>query len=87
MKYELTMTKRATKQLSKAPKSMKDAIDAKLNKLAENPYSEELDIKKLKGEEEAYRMRVRNWRVVYKLYNNELKIVVVKAGDRKEVYK
>lgn len=41
--------------------------------------------KKLKGRE-AYRIRVGNYRIIYEIEDKILKVTVIDAGDRKEIY-
>jgi mRNA interferase RelE/StbE len=42
---------------------------------------------KLEGEENAYRLRVRDYRIVYEIYDDKLVISVVKVGHRRDVYR
>ena len=45
------------------------------------------DIKKLKGYDDLLRMRLGNYRVVYKVENNQIIIIsILLAGHRKDVY-
>jgi mRNA interferase RelE/StbE len=43
--------------------------------------------KKLKGAEELYRLRVGDYRIIYTVEDNELLVIVVNTGHRKEVYR
>ncbi|MCL1470018.1 type II toxin-antitoxin system RelE family toxin [Argonema antarcticum] len=40
------------------------------------------DVQKLSGEENAYRVRVDDYRIVYEIYDRVLLVVVVKVGNR-----
>jgi mRNA interferase RelE/StbE len=42
---------------------------------------------KLSGTDDLWRVRVRQYRVIYKIVDDELIVVVVKIGDRKDVYR
>lgn len=42
--------------------------------------------KKLHGIPHCYRLRVKDWRVLYRIYNATFLIEVIKIGHRKEVY-
>jgi mRNA interferase RelE/StbE len=42
---------------------------------------------KLAGDEDLWRIRVRQYRVIYQIRNDQLTVVVVKIGDRKDVYR
>lgn len=44
-------------------------------------------VKKLAGETQLYRIRKGNYRIVYTFQDKELVVLVVKIGDRKEVYR
>jgi mRNA interferase RelE/StbE len=44
-------------------------------------------VKKLAGMDNLYRIRSGDYRIVYTINNKALLIIVVKIGDRKEVYK
>ena len=60
-------------------------IDA-VNLLSLNPYTELLQIKKMKGIEGLYRIRIQDYRVIYLIENQRIKISVIKIGHRKDVY-
>lgn len=62
-------------------------ILAALTALGDDPYSQDADIKKLSGHEGLYRLRVGAYRVAYSVDNGELVILVVKVGNRREVYR
>ncbi|MCJ7628430.1 MAG: type II toxin-antitoxin system mRNA interferase toxin, RelE/StbE family [Longimicrobiales bacterium] len=57
-----------------------DEIDA----LQDNPRPQRC--KKLKGREDFYRIRVGDYRVVYRIEDKVLLILIVRIGDRKEIY-
>ena len=42
--------------------------------------------KKLKGED-AYRIRVGEYRVIYEIHDNTLVVIVIKIGHRQDVYR
>ncbi|GAB5465137.1 MAG: hypothetical protein Kapaf2KO_05730 [Candidatus Kapaibacteriales bacterium] len=52
--------------------------------LSTNPRPPEC--KKLKGRD-AYRIRIGNYRVLYRIFDDELIIDIFKVGHRKEVYR
>ena len=52
--------------------------------LADNPRP--ISSKKLTNEE-LYRIRIGNYRILYEIYDDRLVVLVVKAGHRKDVYK
>ena len=85
--YEVVFKKSALKELEKLPTRTQQKILDAVQLLALNPYTELLQIKKLKGAENLYRFRIQDYRVLYTLEGNILKITVIKVGHRKEVYK
>jgi mRNA interferase RelE/StbE len=60
-------------------------IRGKLDNLCEDPHGTGFDIKKLQGRD-GYRLRVGNYRAIYRLDNNKLLVIVLEVGDRKEIY-
>lgn len=43
--------------------------------------------KKLSGEDGVYRARVGSYRILYDIYDSELVVLIIKVGNRREVYK
>ncbi len=41
----------------------------------------------MKGEENTYRLRVKNYRIVYEILDEQLIVLIVKVGHRREVYR
>ncbi len=79
-KYRLTITKRAEKFIKKHDKDTQKRI---LNAIIELPNG---DIKKLKGIDEIFRLRVGDFRVLFRKNDEELVIIVVDIGNRGEIY-
>jgi len=42
---------------------------------------------KLSGGDDLWRIRVRQYRVIYQIVDTELIVTIVKVGDRKDVYR
>ena len=57
-----------------------------LRRLEEDPLPEECDVKKLRGFESAFRIRIGKYRVVYKVDWRERKVFVVFIGHRGKAY-
>lgn len=86
--YSLKIEKRAERFIRKLDSKMQDLIISKLEILKLNPYDNNLDIKKLKGGSgNEYRLRIRDLRIIYKIYNRELIIVIIDANYRKNIYR
>ncbi len=84
--YEIELSKQARKTYLKLPETIRALIYKKIKELAESPYVNHCDVKKLHGITDCYRLIVRDWRVLYRIYNDTLLIEVIKIGHRKEVY-
>jgi mRNA interferase RelE/StbE len=82
--YRIEVLKTAQKSLSKLPKDIQARIVQKIDDLAINPYS--TDTKKLKNSNGRFRVRVGDYRIIYKVQDNELVILIVKVAHRREVY-
>ena len=85
---EISFTKTAAKDLRKVqqgnPVIFKKIVED-IKDLAENPFPN--GYKELKGEDDAYRIRVGSYRVLYTVEDAELLIEVFRVGPRGDVYK
>ncbi|MDO8753700.1 MAG: type II toxin-antitoxin system RelE/ParE family toxin [Anaerolineales bacterium] len=84
--YKISYSKEAEKSLLRMPRNTAKLIREKMEVIAANPYADHPNAKKLQGKE-GYRLRIGDWRVVYKIKNEQLIIVVMKIASRGEVYK
>ncbi|MBF0503223.1 MAG: type II toxin-antitoxin system RelE/ParE family toxin [Candidatus Riflebacteria bacterium] len=75
----------AGKQIADLPERIQKQIDKKIVALADNPYP--AGFKKLKGPEEFFRVRSGDYRIIYQIEGGLLIVIVVRVGNRKEVYK
>ena len=86
MTYDIEFTKKATKELKLIDAKVAKQLMGKIEELAKDPYSKELDIKKLRGINDVYRLRHGKYRVLYEVNNSKLIVTVIKVGARGEVY-
>jgi mRNA interferase RelE/StbE len=84
MSYTVQLEKRAQKQLSQIPQPFLDAIDQKILALENDPRPS--GCKKLKGKE-GWRIRVGDYRVIYKIDDGILLVLVIEIGNRKNIYR
>lgn len=84
MSYAVFVERYALKQLKKLDKKEVPAIKAAIAGLAENPRPQ--GYIKLKGEE-AYRIRVGNYRIIYEIDDGKITVTVVAVGHRKDIYR
>ena len=84
MKYTILIERYAQKQIIKLDKKIIPVIKASIADLADNPRP--YGYKKLKGED-AYRIRVGDYRVIYEIDDGKIIVIVVSVGHRKDIYK
>jgi len=84
-KYEIEYAPAAAKYLSKLRNSkLKSRLDAAIEKLAENPRPS--GCKKLVGRGNLYRVRTGEYRVIYRVDDGVLVVLVLYVGHRSEIY-
>ncbi len=83
-KYEIQIKKSAAKELSKIPKETLLRVISKIESLADDPHP--TGSIKLTNQEK-YRVRVKNYRILYKIEDDILTIFVIKVGHRKDIYR
>jgi len=83
--YKIVFQKSAGKALERLPGSAPERILFKINALKENPRPQ--GVKKLAGSENLYRIRIRDYRVIYSIFEGVLIIEILRIGHRKDVYK
>ena len=84
MKYAVLIERYAQKQIMKLDKQIIPAIKSAIASLADNPRP--YGYKKLKGEE-AFRIRVGDYRIIYEIDDGKIIVTVVSVGHRKDIYK
>lgn len=85
MAYSILLAPPAERQLKALAESIQKRIVKRLRSLRENPRPQ--GAKKLAGEEDLYRVREGDYRIIYTIRNKELIVLIVKIGNRKEVYR
>lgn len=87
MSYKLIPLKAFKKFIKDRTQKERVAIDKKLLILADEPNSEMLDTKSLKGYKNRFRLRVGKYRIIYEIHDDELIIIIADGGSRGGVYK
>ena len=87
MKYAFRWRERAVRQLRAIPQSAALTILRALVTLADDPRRQDANVKKLVGYDDRYRLRVGDYRVIYDVINNQLLILIVGVGHRREIYR
>jgi mRNA interferase RelE/StbE len=84
-KYKVSIKRSAVKEIEAIPqKKERQRIIRRIGQLANDPRPP--GSKKLSGHDK-YRIRQGSFRLVYSIEDNELIVVVVKVGHRKDVYR
>jgi mRNA interferase RelE/StbE len=83
--YRVVLTPAADRQFGKLTLSAREMIAAALVTLAHNPRP--AGCVKLTGAEDLWRIRIRQYRVIYQILDGQLLVIVVKMGDRKDIYR
>ncbi|MFH1016639.1 MAG: type II toxin-antitoxin system RelE/ParE family toxin [Pseudomonadota bacterium] len=86
-RYRVEFVKSAKKEFDALPARVQDRVIEALAILAQNPYSEILQVRKLHGGLDLFRIRLGDYRVVYEIRKAVLLILVIKIGHRKDVYR
>jgi mRNA interferase RelE/StbE len=84
MTYAVEILRSAQRQLAKIDRQAQERIIDSIRALATDPRP--LGCKKLSGRP-AWRIRVGDYRVIYEIHDQQLVIVVVTLGNRKDVYR
>lgn len=87
MKYAFRFTTAAQRQIRAIDRPEAMRVLTALTALGDDPYREDADLKKLAGPSGLYRLRVGNYRVAYQVNDGELVVLVVKVGNRRDVYR
>ncbi len=85
MAYSILLAPSAERQLKALAESIQKRIVKRLRMLTGNPRPQ--GVKKLAGEDDLYRIREGDYRIIYTIRDKELIVLVVKIGDRKEIYR
>lgn len=85
--YKLKFLGKAQSELKNIDRAHQKIIKEKLLILAKNPEVLKNNIKRLGGiKDDYYRLRVGNYRVIFKKEEKQLIIIIVRIGHRKEIY-
>ena len=85
-KYTVTIVASALRSIQSLPRNLRERIRAAIDLLAENPRPH--GIKALQGGQKGYlRLRVGEYRIIYRVEDDRLLVLVVAVGHRREVYR
>jgi mRNA interferase RelE/StbE len=84
MSYQVILPKSPQKELDRLPDEITARILDALEELKKQPRPP--GCKKLRGEN-AWRIRIGDYRVIYEIHDKILQVIVVTIGHRREVYR
>ncbi len=86
MRFKIVLHKKAAKFLKGLDSKTKEKIKEKI-KILESFPKINADILKISGEPNVFRLRIGNYRVLFKIYEHEQIIFVLKIDKRSRVYR
>lgn len=84
MGYHVVLTQTAERAVGELPRQLRARIRARLATLADNPRPP--GCVKLSGQD-AYRVRVGDYRIIYTIEDDKLIVLVIDVGHRRDVYR
>lgn len=84
MKFQIIWSESAASELKKLDRTVSKRIFKKVSQLSENSYH--FDVIKMVGDS-YFRLHVGDYRVIFDIQNDMLRILVLKVGHRKNIYK
>ena len=85
MSYEVQILPKVARQIKALSVEVRQDISLTIRSLANEPRP--IGVKKLSGEKDVYRVKAGNYRVLYRIIDKVLVVVVVSVGHRREVYR
>jgi mRNA interferase RelE/StbE len=85
MRYVLEFTTSAIREFRCLDKQLQRRITEKVTALCEDPFPP--GSKKLQAQPDHFRIRVGDYRVIYRIDGKRVVIVIVRIGHRREVYR
>ena len=82
--YDIDVTRSAVKDLRRIPNPYLSRIDAKINSLRDEPRPR--GATKLTAEDDLYRVRVGDYRIIYKIDDSARMVTIARVRDRGSVY-
>jgi len=83
--FSIQWKQSAKKELRKLGKDVIPRVVLAVEALADDPHPS--GSKKLRGAERTYRIRIGDYRIVYSVLENILRIEVIRVGHRKDIYR
>lgn len=84
MPFTIVFKPSVLKKSKRFPKKDLKRIKEKLDSLCEDPHVNAIKVREIK---DGWRVRVGDYRILYRIENNRMVILVVRIDHRKQVYK
>ena len=83
--YAVEYSRDALRSLTRMPRNMRDLVREKVEAVSANPHGRHPNVTRLQGRPE-FRLRVQDWRVIYRVMDDRIVLLVIKIGARGQVY-
>ncbi len=83
-KYSIKYTKETKRKIEKLDPSIRVVIQKAIESLSSNPYKGKPLSYELAG---LYSLRTADYRIIYRIKEKQLIIIVISAGHRRDIYK
>ncbi|HEY8175832.1 MAG TPA: type II toxin-antitoxin system RelE/ParE family toxin [Gemmatimonadaceae bacterium] len=85
MAYTVSFTASAAKDIRALDEDMRRRVGRAIDALADNPRPS--GVEKLKGDDNVYRVRVGDYRILYQIADRQLIVLVIRVRHRREAYR
>jgi len=85
MRYTVAFTNSAAREFKALERATQRRISARIDELANHPFPP--GVKKLQGEPDLYRIRIGDYRVLYRVDGKRMTVLILKIGHRRDVYR
>ncbi len=85
MAYTIEFAASALREFNALERATQRRIATRIDALASNPFP--AGVKKLQGKTDLYRIRIGDYRVLYRVDGKRVLIVILKVGHRRDVYR
>jgi mRNA interferase RelE/StbE len=83
--YKVEFTPAARRDIASLPRGILRRIDARLLELGQEPHPP--GATKLRDRDGLLRVRVGDYRIIYRVENKRLVVLVIRVGHRREIYR
>lgn len=85
MPYQIEFAPSAEREFKKLPKAVQTPLAREIDSLSTNPHPDGAE--KIAQIDHCYRIRQGDYRIIYVVHDSVLVVLVVRIGNRREVYK